>query len=365
MPRTLSNVSSGVVLASGHAADGQEAPLPAFDPGLTFVWLMAFGNLESLGRRLIAADFSWTLQAAVASRVAHPGQACTRTPLVEIAQASQDAGLSSLGNLPPGPKCRGVLRRAVRPREARSKRREERGMSLPTPSSVFLGPGTRAELTRLSEHGYPHEACGLLLGRPDPERVSVHRVHPARNLNTERAHDRYELDPADQLGAETQARRAGLEVVGIWHTHPDHPAEPSETDRRAAWPGWSYLIASVRGGQVRDLRSWRLTRNRFQEEEIRPMPEVLLRVPSPLRPLTDGASQLVLHGTDVGEALLALRTDHPDLLARLLGDRGELCSSVNVFRGSRDLRQLAGLTTPIETGDVLSILPAAPGDGSA
>ena len=83
-------------------------------------------------------------------------------------------------------------------------------------------------------------------------------VHPARNLNVERAHDRYELDPRDQLAAERAARDSGREVIGVWHTHPDHPATPSETDRAAAWSGWSYLILSVVRGELAELRSWRL-----------------------------------------------------------------------------------------------------------
>jgi proteasome lid subunit RPN8/RPN11 len=59
-----------------------------------------------------------------------------------------------------------------------------------------------------------------------------------------------------------------LEIIGIWHSHPDHPARPSETDRAAAWEGWSYLIASVTKHGVADLRSWRLQGKDFVEENI-------------------------------------------------------------------------------------------------
>lgn len=137
---------------------------------------------------------------------------------------------------------------------------------------LVLPANVRARLSELALAGYPHEVCGLLLGRVEGERRLVEVVHPARNLNLERAHDRYELDPRDQLAAEQAARASGREVLGVWHTHPDHPATPSETDRAAAWSGWSYVILSVAGGEVADLRSWRLDEatRRFLSERTLP-----------------------------------------------------------------------------------------------
>ncbi|RXZ43199.1 M67 family peptidase [Crenobacter cavernae] len=124
-------------------------------------------------------------------------------------------------------------------------------------------------LHAVARAGYPHETCGLLIGqREEPQYCRVHSMHPARNLNRERARDRYELDPADYLAAEQAARDAGLDVVGVWHTHPDHPAVPSETDRAAAWEGWSYLILSVSRDGVAAVTSWRLRGDAFEEEEI-------------------------------------------------------------------------------------------------
>ena len=70
------------------------------------------------------------------------------------------------------------------------------------------------------------------------------------------------------FAVEEDARTRGLDVLGVWHTHPDHPAHPSETDRAAAWEGWSYVIASVERGEVADVRSWRLDGDSFVEEEI-------------------------------------------------------------------------------------------------
>lgn len=94
---------------------------------------------------------------------------------------------------------------------------------------------------------------------------------PADGPSSHGAHDRYWIDPADLLRIQKQARDQGLEILGIVHSHPDHPAIPSECDRRLAWPVYSYLIASVCGGQVIDLQSWRLNdAQRFEPEPICP-----------------------------------------------------------------------------------------------
>ncbi len=128
----------------------------------------------------------------------------------------------------------------------------------------------RAEIERAARHHHPAECCGLLLGRQDGALIEVELVRPARNRVTERARDRYELDPDDHFAAEEEARARGLDVVGVWHSHPDHPARPSETDRKQAWEGWSYVIVSITASGARDLRSWRLVDDRFVEEEMLP-----------------------------------------------------------------------------------------------
>ena len=133
-----------------------------------------------------------------------------------------------------------------------------------------LGVTLRGRLERWAHEGYPRECCGLLLGRVGDGVVHVADVVQARNANTERAGDRFELDPQDLLRADEQARSRALEVVGIWHTHPDHPARPSATDRAQAWDGWSYLILSVGAQGVQALRSWRLAGADFVEEAVQP-----------------------------------------------------------------------------------------------
>jgi proteasome lid subunit RPN8/RPN11 len=136
--------------------------------------------------------------------------------------------------------------------------------------TVKLPQPARLQLIAWAQKGYPHESCGVLVGNQDTVQVSIARVVLARNVNTERPRDRYQLDARDLLAADRSAEAGGLEIVGIWHTHPDHPAHPSEHDRVQAWQGWSYLILSVERDRVTELRSWRLTNGAFQEETIIP-----------------------------------------------------------------------------------------------
>lgn len=159
--------------------------------------------------------------------------------------------------------------------------------SVPAATELHLSKALQGRLARLARRGHPHEVCGLLVGRVAGECVAVDRVREARNLNQERAGDRYELDPADFLAVDAEARRDGLEIVGIWHTHPDCPARPSSTDLAAAWEGYSYLIVAVAASGEVDLRSWRLDGGRFHEEPVvppAPAPAApALRFTSPLR----------------------------------------------------------------------------------
>ncbi len=135
-------------------------------------------------------------------------------------------------------------------------------------SRLRLDDATIAEINARARAVYPHEACGLLVGREGGARTLVERVVSCRTLAVDRLADRYVLDPDDFRAADEAARREGLDIVGIWHTHPDHPARPSETDLEAAWQGYSYLIVSVPSTGVTERRAWRLEDERFIEEEI-------------------------------------------------------------------------------------------------
>lgn len=130
-----------------------------------------------------------------------------------------------------------------------------------------------ADLAAIGRHGertYPEECCGFLLGVSAGEHTRVERVVPAVNEREDSRHNRFVMSPEIVLAAHKEARAAGLSVVGYYHSHPDHPAVPSDFDREHAWPGLSYLIVAVRGGQVEAAKSWRLRddRERFEEESL-------------------------------------------------------------------------------------------------
>jgi proteasome lid subunit RPN8/RPN11 len=111
-------------------------------------------------------------------------------------------------------------------------------------------------IRRAAETGYPHEVCGVLVGRPGGGEVVVLEAHACANLNRERSRDRYEMDPRDHLRVQKEARIRGLDVVGYYHSHPDHPPEASETDQALSWEGALYLIQAVEAGRAGRLKGW-------------------------------------------------------------------------------------------------------------
>jgi proteasome lid subunit RPN8/RPN11 len=133
-----------------------------------------------------------------------------------------------------------------------------------------------ALLERIREHGrtaYPEECCGVMLGRIDRAggRTEVVRLVAQENQREdEHRHNRYLISPEAVLRADREARTAGLEIVGYYHSHPDHPSRPSDFDRDHAWPDQSYLIVAVAGGQAATAQSWRLRddRSAFEEETV-------------------------------------------------------------------------------------------------
>lgn len=135
--------------------------------------------------------------------------------------------------------------------------------------SVQLPAAEHRRLERWAAAGYPHEVCGLLTGRWRGRVAEVVRAVQARNLRYDRPGDRYELDPADFLAEDRRARADGLDVLGFWHTHPDHPARPSATDLDAAWPGYAYLIIETTATGAATFRSWELEDGGFVEQSLR------------------------------------------------------------------------------------------------
>ena len=129
-------------------------------------------------------------------------------------------------------------------------------------------------LDRIHQHGeqaYPEEGAGLLLGVIKGPDHQVSEILPLDNVREAGArHNRYQLSPQDYLMGEGEADRLGLEMLGVFHSHPDHPNQPSEFDRQWAWPNFSYLITSVVESKAVDSRSWRLNEDRagFSEEDL-------------------------------------------------------------------------------------------------
>jgi len=126
-------------------------------------------------------------------------------------------------------------------------------------------------LSQIQAHGeahYPNEGAGLLLGETDGELRRVTQLMPLDNEfdESERYH-RYQISPQDMLLAQQFADSQDLDIVGVFHSHPDHPAQPSEFDRQWALPWFSYLITRVQKGRAEESRSWLLSDDRGQFEE--------------------------------------------------------------------------------------------------
>ncbi len=120
---------------------------------------------------------------------------------------------------------------------------------------------------RIRTHGaetYPHECCGALLGRDDGGSREILDLLPLANQHESSPRNRFVITPDDFRRAEAAAGERGLELVGWYHSHPDHPALPSEFDRAHAWPWYSYLIVAVEQGRPGAIASWRLSDDRMR-----------------------------------------------------------------------------------------------------
>jgi proteasome lid subunit RPN8/RPN11 len=130
-------------------------------------------------------------------------------------------------------------------------------------------------LDRIHKHGegsYPEEGAGLLLGEIKGESSTVYEIIPLTNAREESArHNRYLITPQDMLRGEREAMQLGFDIIGVFHSHPDHPSMPSEFDREWALPNLSYVITSVKEATAIDTRSWVLTNDRkiFEEQKIK------------------------------------------------------------------------------------------------
>ena len=149
---------------------------------------------------------------------------------------------------------------------------------------MSLAPGTlplkvSQELyDRLRAHGeetYPHECCGILLGHARAEGIEVADLIRAGNTRTDSAHNRYHIDPRELIAAQREGRKLGLDIVGFYHSHPDHPAQWSATDfAEAHWFGCAYLITAVAGdkqtGHATVTNSFLLTGTGEEDKAFQP-----------------------------------------------------------------------------------------------
>ncbi len=128
----------------------------------------------------------------------------------------------------------------------------------PAKTRLRISSACCARMREHAESGYPLEVCGLLVGNMDRQGWRIAQIRPVENLNRERAADRFQLDPAAYQAIDRELRGTGLEIVGVYHSHPDCPARPSPTDLDSAWEGFAYPIVSTRNGSATNILCWQL-----------------------------------------------------------------------------------------------------------
>ncbi|MGH3087949.1 MAG: M67 family metallopeptidase [Rubrobacteraceae bacterium] len=133
-----------------------------------------------------------------------------------------------------------------------------------------IGHGDIKHIHDHARETYPEECSGVMVGMDTGGMKVVVDVWRAENTHEDERSKRFLIDPKEYISFEKRASERDMDILGVYHSHPDHPAEPSEYDRDHAWPGWSYIITSVSGDDVEDMRSWLLKDDRsgYEEERI-------------------------------------------------------------------------------------------------
>ena len=139
---------------------------------------------------------------------------------------------------------------------------------------LILSAELRRDIERHGSEAFPKECCGMLIGRdiPGRGRVVEELVAGTNAFEADEQYHRFSIDPLQQLKTEKAAAAAGKSLIGFYHSHPDHPARPSEYDRTHAWPFYSYLIVSILAGKPDVMTCWVLDEKteQFAEQEITP-----------------------------------------------------------------------------------------------
>ena len=132
-----------------------------------------------------------------------------------------------------------------------------------------MGSNDFDEIRRHGEETYPHECCGVLLGRMDGDVRSVSSVVRCGNTRTDSPQNRYHIDPRELIRIQRQGREREEDIVGFYHSHPDHPARWSPTDlAEAHWFGCSYVITCVEKGKATATNSFELTGSDEGEKKL-------------------------------------------------------------------------------------------------
>ena len=135
---------------------------------------------------------------------------------------------------------------------------------------------TQSDFAALRAHGeetYPHECCGILLGHLHDGTNDVVRIMRAGNTRTDSAHNRYHIAPQELIRAQREGRKQALDIVGFYHSHPDHPAQWSQTDfAEAHWFGCSYVITAVAGGRAEVTNAFLLRGSTEDDKQFEAQP---------------------------------------------------------------------------------------------
>jgi proteasome lid subunit RPN8/RPN11 len=131
-----------------------------------------------------------------------------------------------------------------------------------------------AEIRSHGEQTYPHECCGVLLGRfEDDGSKTVTRSAPCGNTRNDSPQNRYHIDPKELIRIQREGRQRSEDIVGFYHSHPDHPAQWSPTDlAEAHWIGCSYVITSVEKGKSATTNSFVLSGTGEEDKQLLPEP---------------------------------------------------------------------------------------------
>lgn len=137
-------------------------------------------------------------------------------------------------------------------------------------ANIKLNPDISVKMLDHARASYPEECCGFLFGFEDKEgNREISEIMIVNNVKEENRKRRFEIDPLDYIKAEQMADKLDLRLLSIYHSHPDHPAKPSEHDRVQAVPYFSYIIMSVSASDIENTTSWQLNdQEEFDEERL-------------------------------------------------------------------------------------------------